>query len=698
MCPAANSKWTLDPGSASVAIKAALVCLCCYLGSAFDSAVVFPQIGTAILFPSYAILTTALLFSPARQWWIYLLASAVGNYVPHRYESPVSWVLLAEAANFLRAVLAAGGIRVLVPGKARVDTFHGTATFLMFAVLIGPFVAAFVGAGVVVLHTGATEYWQIWQAWFLSNALTGLTLLPIIVSSCSASFRSALASWHHNLELCILFVGLLVVGILVFEGPYSGPTSLPVRLYLPLPLMLWAAVRFGVGWTSAAILTITGLTIWGALHGQGPFVTQSPADNLLSLQLFLLAISSPMMFLAAVLEEWSRAFTALGVSEREVRRQYAQLATIYHTAPIGLAFVDAELRYVGINDFLAELNGVPAQAHLGRTIREVLPHLADKVEPSYRRVLATGEPVLDLEFQRELPSQPGVERTWLLSRHPVKDAQGTVLGVSTVVRETTERRQMEEAQRELAHASRLTLVGELTASIAHEINQPLGAILSNADAAEMLLEASPVCLDEVRKILDDIRKDDIRASEVIRRLRSLLRKRPMELQPVDLNDAVSEVCGLIRGEAGRRGVDVKSELAADLPLVRGDKVQLQQVLLNLFLNGMEAMALVSGVKLLTVRTLPDESGKVEISVSDTGSGVVPDRLQRLFEPFFSTKKEGMGLGLSIARSVVQAHGGRIWADNNPGEGLTFRFTLTAVVRQSVNMSPQLESVPEEMTT
>src|SRR5262249_13606528 len=162
------------------------------------------------------------------------------------------------------------------------------------------------------------------------------------------------------------------------------------------------------------------------------------------------------------------------------------------------------------------------------------------------------EPVLDVELQGTTASRPGIERTWLVSRYPVKDAQGALLGVSTVVQETTERKQIEEARQQLAHASRLTLLGEMTASIAHEINQPLGAILSNADAADMLLESAPASLAEVRHILDDIRKDDLRASEVIRRLRTLLRKRELEMRPVDLHEVISEVLGLIRAESGRR--------------------------------------------------------------------------------------------------------------------------------------------------
>jgi signal transduction histidine kinase len=236
-------------------------------------------------------------------------------------------------------------------------------------------------------------------------------------------------------------------------------------------------------------------------------------------------------------------------------------------------------------------------------------------------------------------------------------------------------KQAEEARLELAHASRLTLVGELTASIAHEINQPLGAILSNADAAEMLLESSPPALGQVREILGDIRNDDLRASEVIRRLRALLRKREMESQPVDLNEVTSDVMLLVRPESRSRSVLLEFAPADDLPLVRGDKVHLQQVVLNLVFNGMEAMADVQGEKRVSVHATKNESGSVEVAVSDTGPGILPDRLPRLFDPFFSTKKEGMGLGLSIARSLVEAHGGTIWAENNRERGATFRFTL-----------------------
>ena len=226
-----------------------------------------------------------------------------------------------------------------------------------------------------------------------------------------------------------------------------------------------------------------------------------------------------------------------------------------------------------------------------------------------------------------------------------------------------------------AHASRLAVAGELTASIAHEINQPLGAILSNVDAAEMLLSSSPASLDEVRQILDEIRRDDLRASEVIRRLRTLLCNREMEIQPVDLNLVVSEVVWLTRVESDHRGVELKTELAGDLPAVRGDKVHLQQVFLNLFLNALDAMAYMRERGSNSPCGPPGMATRSSKSAIRDQGFLLPEQLPRIFDPFFSTKKDGMGIGLSLTRSLVESHGGRIWAENNPGGGASFRFTL-----------------------
>jgi signal transduction histidine kinase len=234
----------------------------------------------------------------------------------------------------------------------------------------------------------------------------------------------------------------------------------------------------------------------------------------------------------------------------------------------------------------------------------------------------------------------------------------------------------QQQQTDLAHASRLTMVGELTASITHEISQPLGAILSNAETAEILLQSKQPHLEEVQQILADIRKDDLRASEVIRRMRELLRKRELELKPIDLNAVTSDVLRLVDGEAHRRGVEIEKQFTDTLPVVRGDEIHLQQVLLNLILNGMEAMSESSeSNRRLTIRTACEGKDNVEVALEDSGPGIRSERLPLLFDSFFTTKTHGMGLGLSIVRSIVEAHGGRIWAENNSGRGACFRFTL-----------------------
>jgi signal transduction histidine kinase/ABC-type uncharacterized transport system substrate-binding protein len=244
---------------------------------------------------------------------------------------------------------------------------------------------------------------------------------------------------------------------------------------------------------------------------------------------------------------------------------------------------------------------------------------------------------------------------------------------------------------ELAHAGRLATMGELTASIAHEVNQPLGAILANVDAAEMLLETDNVRLDHVREILADIRKDDLRADEVIRRLRTLLAKQEMVHKPVDVNDAVMEVVRLLEAEARRRQVDLVTELDPARPKVLGDRVHLQQVLLNLVVNAMDAMGdtHVSRRRVI-VRSALGHDGSVEVAVSDRGHGIAPERLAKLFDSFFTTKDGGMGLGLSIARSIVEAHGGRIWAESDGAGGATFRFVVPATQAARV---PSLREEP-----
>jgi len=231
---------------------------------------------------------------------------------------------------------------------------------------------------------------------------------------------------------------------------------------------------------------------------------------------------------------------------------------------------------------------------------------------------------------------------------------------------------------ELAHVTRVSTMGQLTSALAHELNQPLGAILRNAEAAEMFLQKEKPDLEEIRAILADIRKDDQRAGRVIDRMRTLLKRRSLELKSLDFGELLTETVALAQSDARVRQVSLALQMPARLPAVRGDRVHLQQVLLNLILNGMDAMAGVekSG-RLLTVRAVTEDGGNIEVAVSDCGTGIPPEKLEHLFESFFTTKPEGMGMGLAISHTIIVAHGGKIWGGNNGTRGAVFKFALPA---------------------
>jgi signal transduction histidine kinase len=235
----------------------------------------------------------------------------------------------------------------------------------------------------------------------------------------------------------------------------------------------------------------------------------------------------------------------------------------------------------------------------------------------------------------------------------------------------------------MSHMDRRAAMGQLATSLAHELNQPLNAILQNAGVLELLLASKTGAppLDEIREIVGDIRKDDMRASEVIRRMRGLLQKRELQAQPVDVNELSEDTIALVRPDATSRAIHIEMELTEGLPPIRGDRVHLQQVLLNLLLNAMESVArMPSDRRSLVVRT-SQNNGTVTLAVQDAGVGIPPDRINDVFEPFYTTKGEGMGMGLAIARSIVEAHEGRMAAENNANGGATVWFSVPSVPGQ-----------------
>jgi C4-dicarboxylate-specific signal transduction histidine kinase len=277
-------------------------------------------------------------------------------------------------------------------------------------------------------------------------------------------------------------------------------------------------------------------------------------------------------------------------------------------------------------------------------------------------------------------STVGTERVWrdeFVQRLPL---------LGEVLASTLSRRRAEmEGQRlrqDLAHVGRVSTMGQLTASLAHELNQPLTAILSNAQAAQRILDSDTADLVEIREILKDIVQDDKRAGEVIQRLRGFLKKSSLQLSTLDIGELVSQVARLVNSDAIIRNVAIRLELAGDLPPVCGDRVQLQQVVLNLLMNGLDAMG-ESGVgeRTIVLRTSRAGAAGVVVVVEDSGVGIEGADLDQVFHAFYTTKPDGLGMGLAIARSIVEAHGGQLEAKNNPQGGATFSFTLPAIEKE-----------------
>jgi PAS domain S-box-containing protein len=374
--------------------------------------------------------------------------------------------------------------------------------------------------------------------------------------------------------------------------------------------------------------------------------------------------------------------------EEALRRSEEHLSSVFSAMAEGVVLYGADARVITCNAAaerilgrtLAEILGTTPSEQHGEAVREDGSPCPVEEHPSMV-TLRTGQPCIDAVMGF---CKPTGELIWLsINSQPVSQVEGSApIAVVVTISDITERKRAEverqQLQQELSHVARVTMMGELTSSLAHELNQPLTAILSNAQTAQRMLAVGKPDPEELGEILSDIVADDERAGGIIGRLRSLLKKGQPDLQVVDINRLVIEVAGLVRSDTIIKNVLLTLDLATDLPPVRGDRVQLQQVVLNLMINAIDAMKGTASIaRRLVVRTESGE-GLVRVAVIDSGTGIPADKLEHVFEPFYTTKAEGMGMGLAIARSIVRSHGGRLWAENNPAGGATFTLALPTV--------------------
>ena len=355
---------------------------------------------------------------------------------------------------------------------------------------------------------------------------------------------------------------------------------------------------------------------------------------------------------------------------------------VVEAAPNAMIMVNAEGKIELINAEVESVFGYTRQELIGRPVEMLIPerfrsgHSKDRsgyfADPKVRAMGAGRELFGRQKNGGEVPVEIGLS--------PLHTSAGLFVLASIV--DITERRQNElesaRQRNELAHLSRAALLGELSGSLAHELNQPLTAILSNAQAAQLLLPQDTVSSGELQEILREIAEESKRAGEIIRRLRVLLKKGEIHRVPLDMNEAVDSVLRLIRSDLINQHVIVQVEPAPDLPLVSGDEVQLQQVLLNLVINACDAMAGVDAKERTLLVCTESDSRAVRVSIADQGCGIPTERIERIFQPFFTTKETGMGLGLAVCRTIISAHGGELSAINNAKRGATFQFTLPAI--------------------
>ncbi len=511
---------------------------------------------------------------------------------------------------------------------------------------------------------------RLWMAW---------TACGFRVAALAANFLTGV---NLNFSEVYSLDQLALWGDVVVKGPIGSPNVWAILAQISNLLLIAFVVDASVtlwrrgGTNARRRAAVVGGAVVACVAGAGGFGALSTLGWVHAPSMVMPGV---FVIVLAMGYELSWDLIASKQLAERLRASEMRFRAVVEAVPSAILVVDDKGNIVLANVQAEGLFGYPRAELVGGPVDRLLPERLRGPHADLRRGYAKAPQTLAMDAGRELVAlrKDGSEFPVETVLSPMATDQGLLVLASVV--DITHRLEQEQAtarhRDELAHLSRVAMLGELSGSLAHELNQPLAAILSNAQAAQRFLAQTPPRTEQIPEILSDIVKSDHRARAVIQRLRSMLRKEPAQHHSLDLNELVEESLRLMRSDLLNRNVVVDTELTPTLPAVTGDRNQLQQVLLNLMINACDAMEAGQTDRRLRLCTRRSTQGGVEFSVADRGIGIPPADLEFIFNPFVTTKAQGLGLGLTICRSIVEAHGGRLWATNNADRGATLHCQL-----------------------
>ena len=655
-------------GTSLVAVGAALL----YLAGTQVGLLLTPHNQpVSLLWPPNALLLAMLLLSPQRAWlWCALAIVPVHFVIQLRNDIPIATSVGWYFTNVGESMLAAFCLRRVYPARELFRSLNAFAFFLLVSVVGVTGLTSFLDAAVVIGTAVDQTYWGLWERRFVSNALATLTLVPPIVMLGTSNLRQILSRKPSGaIEATLLGAAALFAVDRLFAINIDTQATIPPLIYTLLPLLFWAAVRFGPTGVSLLQLLAAGAMLWAARE-RLPFSIY----DVWSLQMLLAMLNVLSLSLAVVV--------------RESRRLQTLHSAVLKSIQDAVAIVDVRGFVIETND---AWNGGGTRAlrsrFMGAKRREnYLENVRADVEGSrdaarlvagLEAVLAGTQPYFEMEYASE-------QNVWFaLSIVPLTgQRRGAVITHVDITARKIADAETTHLRDELALAGRVMTMGMLSASLTHELSQPLAAVLGNAQAARRMVAREHHENRELESILADVVSASHRASSILARLRDWFKSGKHEEQILSVNDIVIEVLTLLQGELLRRAVIVSSDLTRSDPEVRGDRLQLQQVVLNLLLNACDAMKYETPPERRVLIRTQVIDHHVQLCISDVGGGFPPGRLESVFDPFVTTKRTGLGVGLALCRAIVHAHNGELTARNNDGPGATVCCALPWVGERS----------------